>query len=129
MVIENYKKEELKLLYVDNKPEELEQFSTAFKGEYNVFCCQSVSDAFNILNEHGEIPVVIADQRMPDMKGFEFLERILLDHEDSVGIILTPQTDIKEMIEGCNETTECRYVIKPSDKREFCCVLRDSFNS
>jgi len=65
----------LKVLYVDDQKENLTVFRITFKKEYKVFVANNVEEAFEILNNN-DINVVLADHRMPDMTGIEFLAQV-----------------------------------------------------
>ncbi len=128
MTLEQYKKEDMKLLYIDDEPRNLELFSIAFKREYTIFSCPSAEEAFNILKEQGEFPVIITDQRMPDMQGIEFLKRIMLNHMDTIRIILTCHTDVEFLIEAINMAKVYRYVVKPWSKEELSLAIKGAFS-
>ena len=49
------------------------------------------------------VQVIITDQRMPEMTGTEFLEKILPDYPDVVKIILTGFTDIAAIQDGIKQ--------------------------
>jgi len=105
--------EKLKLLYIDDEPQNLELFTCAFKREYNVVCASSASNGIDILKEHNGFPVIIVDQRMPKMTGTEFIDEIKADFPDAVIIILTAYVDHDALIEAINAGRVYRYIIKP----------------
>lgn len=59
------------------------------------------------------IQLVITDQRIPDMNGIEFLEKVLRDYPDSMRMIMTGAGDKDAIIEAFNRGNVYRYVAKP----------------
>ncbi len=62
----------MNVLYIDDQKENLNVFRIAFRKRYNVFVTQSTTEGWAILADN-DIDVVIADHRMPEMTGIEFL--------------------------------------------------------
>ena len=59
-----------------------------------------------------DIAVIIADQKMPQMKGFDFLGQVRERNPDIVFIVLTAYADIDDMVETIR-TGLFSYVLKP----------------
>ncbi len=118
----------LKLLYIDDEPQNLKLFTYAFKREYNIFCAKCGAEAIDILKENGGIPVIITDQRMPNMTGMEFIEKINPDFPDAIVIILTAYIDGDLLIDAINSEKVYRYIVKPWDKDELRQTLKGAFN-
>jgi len=78
------------LLIVDDENDILRALSLTFAEEYNVFTATSGAQALEIL-EKEEIALIIADQRMPEMSGIDFLEvlRSYLRFSDLPVVLLT----------------------------------------
>jgi YesN/AraC family two-component response regulator len=110
------------LLYVDDEATNLRVFKSNFRKFYKVFTCTSPFEAIDLLKEE-DIQVIITDQRMPDMTGTEFLEKILPDYPDVVKIILTGFTDIEAIKDGINRCGIYKYITKPWNFDEMKAVL------
>ena len=121
-------KQELKILYVDDEEGNLRTFRLTFNREFTVFTCLSAQAAFEILEQQGEIPVIITDQRMPGMTGVEFLKRIIEEYPDSTRIILTAYTDSEALIEAINAGKAYRFIVKPWDVDELRQTLKGAFD-
>ncbi|MEQ8582732.1 MAG: response regulator [Marinoscillum sp.] len=100
------------LLYVDDEATNLRVFKSNFRKFFKVFTTTNPFEAIDILSEN-EIQVVVTDQRMPEMTGTEFLEKILPDHPDVIKIILTGFTDIEAIKDGINRCGIYKYITKP----------------
>jgi CheY-like chemotaxis protein len=67
--------------------------------------------------------VIISDQRMPEMKGTEFLSRTVPEFPDTVRIILTGFTDVEDLVEAINAGQVYKYITKPWDPDELKVVV------
>lgn len=109
----------LKILVVDDEPDNLDLLYRTFRRDFNVLKAESGVNALELLEQEGEVAVIISDQRMPEMKGTEFLSRTLPQFPDTVRIILTGFTDIEDLVEAINAGQVFKYITKPWDSREL----------
>ncbi|MFY0686826.1 MAG: response regulator [Cyclobacteriaceae bacterium] len=116
------KKKKYSVLYVDDEETNLRVFKSNFRRFYNIYTAASPLEAMDLLNEE-EIEMIITDQRMPEMTGTEFLEKILPDHPESIKIILTGFTDIEAIKDGINRCGIYKYITKPWNFDEMKAVL------
>jgi CheY-like chemotaxis protein len=122
MTIEKPKK--LKLLVVDDEPDNLDLLYRTFRRDFNVLKADSGINALEILAAEGEVAVIISDQRMPEMKGTEFLSKTVPQFPDTVRIILTGFTDIEDLVEAINAGQVYKYITKPWDPTELKAVVQ-----
>ncbi|WP_353932151.1 response regulator [Okeanomitos corallinicola TIOX110] len=109
----------MKILVVDDEPDNLDLLYRTFRRDFNVLKAESGVTALELLEEEGEVAVIISDQRMPEMKGTEFLSRTLPQFPDTVRIILTGFTDIEDLVEAINAGQVFKYITKPWDSGEL----------
>ena len=114
---------EFPVLIVDDEPDILSSFRLAFRHEFTVHCAEGGAAGLEIL-EKEPIAVVVANQRMPEMTGLEFLQKTMDSRPDLVRIILTGYTDIDTLGEAINSSRIYRYVTKPWDPKELQITLR-----
>jgi CheY-like chemotaxis protein len=112
-----------KLLVVDDEPDNLDLLYRTFRRQFNVFKAESGKDALEILEQEGEVAVIISDQRMPEMKGTEFLSRTVPEFPDTVRIILTGFTDVEDLVDAINSGQVYKYITKPWDPNELKTVV------
>lgn len=110
------------VLYVDDEPSNLKAFRATFKWDFNVFLAESGYEGLEILKQN-QIEVVIADQRMPEMTGFEFFKALIKDFPDPTRIILTGYSDMGVLIKAINECGIYQYLTKPWNENELKHVL------
>ncbi len=106
------------VLYVDDESQNLTSFRAAFRRQFKVYTAQSGQEGLEIL-KHNEIAVIITDQRMPEMTGVQFLEKVIPDFPDTVRMILTGFSDVEAIIRAINTGRVFRYVTKPWDENEL----------
>ena len=109
----------LKILIVDDEPDNLDLLYRTFYREYKVLRAESGPAALEILAREGEVAVIISDQRMPKMSGTEFLRLTAAQYPDVIRIILTGYTDVEDLVEAINAGKVFKYVTKPWDAEEL----------
>lgn len=122
------KKKKFSLLYVDDEATNLRVFKANFRKFFNVHTSTNPIEAIDILNQE-DIQVVVTDQRMPEMTGTQFLEKILPDHPDVIKIILTGFTDIEAIKDGINRCGIFKYITKPWNFDEMKGVLERAIDT
>jgi signal transduction histidine kinase len=120
--MENQDKPLYNLLYVDDEESNLRIFRSSFKRHYNIFTAASAEEGIKILAEQ-PIHLIITDQKMPEMTGVEFLERILPDYPEAIRIILTGYSDVEDIKRAINRCGIYRYLVKPWNKEEMILTL------
>jgi response regulator RpfG family c-di-GMP phosphodiesterase len=105
--------EKLKLMVVDDEPDNLELLYRTFQRDFQVFRANSARTALEILEQEGEMAVIISDQRMPEMNGTEFLSVTVDRFPDTMRILLTGYTDVEDLVEAINSGRVFKYITKP----------------
>jgi CheY-like chemotaxis protein len=113
-----------KLLVVDDEPDNLDLLYRTFRRDFNVLKADSGISALEVLATEGEVAVIISDQRMPEMKGTEFLSKTVPQFPDTIRIILTGFTDIEDLVEAINAGQVYKYITKPWDPTELKAVVQ-----
>jgi serine phosphatase RsbU (regulator of sigma subunit) len=103
------------ILVVDDEPANLQKLRRTFINRYPVVAAGSGVEALEVVRTRDDIAVVIADQRMPDMTGIEFLRQTLDLLPHAIRIVLTGYTDVDVLMEAINSCKVFRYVVKPWD--------------
>jgi CheY-like chemotaxis protein len=113
-----------KMLVVDDEPDNLDLLYRTFRRDFQVLKAESGVQALEVLQTEGEVAVIISDQRMPEMKGTEFLSRTVPEFPDTVRIILTGFTDVEDLVEAINSGQVYKYITKPWDPEELKAVVQ-----
>ncbi|NWG14193.1 MAG: SpoIIE family protein phosphatase [Acidobacteria bacterium] len=104
-----------KVLVVDDEVANLQKLRRTLIHRYPVLAATRGREALEIVRGDLSIAVIIADQRMPDMTGTEFLRETLEFLPHAVRIILTGFTDVDVLMEAINTCKVFRYIVKPWD--------------
>jgi len=118
-----------KLLVVDDEQDNLDLLYRTFRREFTVFRANGGVKALKILAQEGEMAAIISDQRMPEMKGTEFLKRTVSDFPDTIRIVLTGYTDITDLIEAINSGQVHKYITKPWEPEQLKLVISEATQS
>lgn len=108
----------INVLYVDDEENNLLAFKATFRLKYHVFIALSASEAMQILDTKS-IQIIITDQRMPQMTGVEFLEKVIEKHLDPMRILLTGYADMNAVIDAVNKGKIFHYLSKPWNVEEI----------
>ncbi|MEX0269877.1 SpoIIE family protein phosphatase [Leptolyngbyaceae cyanobacterium UHCC 1019] len=103
----------LKLMVVDDEPDNLALLYRTFRRDFEVVKAESAIAALKILDEQGEMAIIISDQRMPEMLGTEFLSKTVDRYPDTIRIVLTGYTDVEDLVEAINAGKVFKYITKP----------------
>jgi serine phosphatase RsbU (regulator of sigma subunit) len=106
------------ILYIDDEQDNLTVFYSAFRRNFKVYLANSAQEGMEIMKKQS-VNLVIADQRMPEMTGIEFLEKIKLEYPDSIRMVLTGFTDVEAIIQAINKGRVYRYITKPWSKDDL----------
>ena len=118
-----------KMLVVDDEPDNLDLLYRTFRRDFEVLRADSGVNALSLLSTSGEVAVIISDQRMPEMKGTEFLSKTVPQFPDTVRIILTGFTDVEDLVEAINSGQVYKYITKPWDPHELRSVVQRAAES
>jgi thioredoxin reductase (NADPH) len=93
-----------------------------YSNDYRVVSTSSAAEALEALAElkkkKKSLALLVADQRMPEMPGVEFLRKALKIFPEARRVLLTAYSDTDAAIEAINELQLDYYFIKPWDPPE-----------
>lgn len=102
-----------KILIVDDEPNVLAGYQRLLRRNFEICPVNSGANGLIALKQWGPFAVIIADYRMPEMSGLEFLCEARKRAPDTVRIMLTGQADMQVAIDAINEGSFFRFLIKP----------------
>jgi DNA-binding NtrC family response regulator len=113
------------ILIVDDEPEILYSLRGLLRKEFNVHAATSAYEGLQLLRRQ-PVHVVLADQRMPQTTGVEFLKQVRGVDPEAIRLLFTGYADIKAVIDAINQGNVYRYLTKPWDPDELQAVLRQA---
>ena len=103
----------LSLLIVDDDKNSVDALHEYFSDiGYSAYRAYNCNEAFNILGKD-KVHVVVTDQRMPNMKGTEFLTKLKEEMPELTRILLTGHSDFEFAVEAINQGIIHYYLTKP----------------
>lgn len=105
--------EKLKILYIDDEPDNLVGFKASFRLHYQIFTALNTEEATAILEDNPNIQVIFCDQRMPGKTGDVYFEELRVRFPLPVRILITAFADIDVVINAINGGHIFRYIRKP----------------
>ena len=81
-----------------------------------------------LVAEAYEIPLVISDHIMPDIKGDEVLHRIHKTSPQTLTIMLTGQANIEAVTNAVNHANLYRYIAKPWEKTDLVLTIKEALH-
>ncbi|MGY3214668.1 response regulator [Mucilaginibacter sp. HD30] len=108
----------ISVLYVDDEENNLFSFKAVFRVKYQVYTAISGDEALKILGEK-PIEIIITDQRMPNMTGVEFLEKVIEKFPDPMRLLLTGYADMNAVVDAVNKGKIFHYLSKPWNEEEL----------
>jgi len=115
-----------KVLVVDDDVRNLFAITTVFE-RYNidVITAESGKDAINLMNESNDIEMVLMDIMMPEMDGYETMQKIRREHKNNtLPIIAVTAKAMKGDRQKCIEAGASDYITKPLKMDQLLSMMR-----
>lgn len=116
----------ISIIYVDDEENNLISFKATFRIKYNVITAISAEEAMKVLASK-PVEIIITDQRMPNMTGVEFLEKVIEVYPDPMRILLTGYTDMSAVIDAVNKGKIYHYLTKPWNEEELDMTIQGAY--
>ncbi len=116
--MEEKEEKKMVILYVDDEENNLVSFKANFRLKYKVLTATGGDEALKVMRDN-LVHIIITDQRMPNMTGVEFLEKVIEEFPDPVRILLTGYADMTAVIDAVNKGKIFHYLTKPWNEEEL----------
>lgn len=116
------------ILIVDDEKDNLKALQRLLKKDFEVSIAESAFEALKLVQKNN-YPVILSDQRMPEMTGVEFFEKAKSLSPLSSRVLLTGYTDLDSVIDAINRGNVYRYISKPWDPEELKIILLQSYEA
>jgi len=114
-------------IILDSLKNELKSFLT---NDYTIEFAESGKEAIEIYNEllenNFDVPLIITDYIMPEMKGDELLMKMKLLNNNIYTIMLTGQATIQGVINSINNAGLYRYIAKPWETNDLILTINEA---
>jgi response regulator RpfG family c-di-GMP phosphodiesterase len=113
------------LLVVDDEPDVCDSVHDLLRREFKVLKARSGAEGMKLLTEN-EVHIIMTDQRMPQLSGVEFLNKIRLGHPQAVRMLFTGYADIDAIIAAINHGHIYKFLRKPWQPEELEEAVREA---
>ncbi|MFY9308308.1 MAG: HAMP domain-containing protein, partial [Bacteroidia bacterium] len=119
-----------KVLVVDDDVRNLFAITTVFERyNINVITAESGKEAINLMNESNDIEMVLMDIMMPEMDGYETIQKIRREHKNNaLPIIAVTAKAMKGDRQKCIEAGASDYITKPLKMDQLLSMMRMWFH-
>ena len=93
---------------------------------YQILCAGSAAEGFDLLAAH-RVQVIICGQRLPDISGTDFFQRVKEMYPETLRIVLSGCTDLASIVQAVNKGGIYRYYAKPWDNAVLQGAVREAF--
>lgn len=114
-----------RVLVVDDERDILDAVSDSLAGEFDVVTESNAARALELVSSDPDFAVIVSDQRMPRMQGFEFLNRVQ-DLCSATRLLMTGYSDIESVVQGVNQGRIYSYIAKPWNREKLAAIVRDA---
>ena len=115
------------LLLVDDEAGVLNSLKRLLRREgYRILTTTDPNEGLQMLAGN-DVQVIISDQRMPQMSGTEFLNRVKDLHPDTIRMVLSGYTDLQSITDAINKGAIWRFLTKPWDDEALRKLVREAF--
>lgn len=113
-------------LFLDDEENVLHALKRLFIQEesYQVFVTTSPDEALRLASTEA-FSVIVSDQRMPEMLGTIFLEKVKRISPNTIRVMLTGYADLQATTDAITRSKVSRYITKPWDNDELRNMLRN----
>ncbi|MEQ8799518.1 MAG: response regulator [Salinisphaeraceae bacterium] len=113
------------VLFVDDEPRILTSLRMLCRRRYDVRIAEGGEAALAVLREH-PVDVLVSDQRMPGMTGFELLREARSIQPGAMRLLLTGYADLNAIIGSINEGEIFRFISKPWVNDELLAIIDEA---
>ncbi|MCX7165410.1 MAG: EAL domain-containing protein [Rhodocyclales bacterium] len=115
------------LLLVDDEAGILNSLKRLLRREgYRILTTTDPNEGLQMLATN-DVQVIISDQRMPQMSGTEFLNRVKEMHPDTIRMVLSGYTDLQSITDAINKGAIWRFLTKPWEDEALRKLVREAF--
>lgn len=115
-----------KVLFVDDDADLLAGIQMGLSHQpYDVLTATSAEEGLRLLSAH-DIAFVVSDDRMPGMRGVDFLTEVARLHPNTMTMLLTGYGDLETAMRAINEGHVYRFMLKPCRVPELRQVVNDA---
>jgi two-component system response regulator HupR/HoxA len=113
------------VLIVDDEIRSLETLERILEDDFQILTATNVKDAEALLAKEW-VQIILCDQRMPDITGVEFLQKVRELWPNVIRMIISGYTDSEDIIRALNDAGIYQYITKPWQPDNLILTLKNA---
>tara|TARA_Y100001972_G_scaffold129250_1_gene195711 strand:- start:15287 stop:15655 length:369 start_codon:yes stop_codon:yes gene_type:complete len=118
----------LKILFVDDELVILKAMELVLGESHDIITAKKASEAFDILDQHQDIQVLVSDMKMPEWDGLELIRQVKKTRPEIKCYLLTGFEMNAEIAESIENGTVIRLIQKPIELNVLIDTIQGDFN-
>ncbi len=110
------------IMLVDDEVENINVLRQLLESNFQIITGINGREALQLIDnmvDPQQVQLIISDQRMPELTGIEFFEKIVDKMPETIRIILTGYSDTQVIIDSINKAKLYKFMTKPFDPVEL----------
>jgi len=116
------------ILIVDDDRNTREGVARELSANYETFIAPNGTEALNILNDRGDIDIILTDLMMPSMDGIELLEKVHTSFKNTSVILITGYSSIESAVDAMRKGAY-DYITKPIDLNKLEIIIKNALEN
>ncbi len=113
------------LLVVDDEPDVCDSVHDLLRRQFRVLKARSAAEGTKIMQTE-EVHLIMTDQRMPQITGVEFLNKVRIGNPQAIRMLFTGYADIDAIITAINQGHIYKFLRKPWQPEELEEAVREA---
>ncbi len=118
-----------KVLCVDDEEDILDSLTRTLRRRFEVLTTTNIKQAFQIMEEHKDIAVVISDHLIGPDKGVDFLVKSTRVLPLASRVLVSGQIDMKALEEAINSAQIHKFILKPWENDELLLQIVEAYKT
>ncbi|MEQ9220971.1 MAG: response regulator [Cyclobacteriaceae bacterium] len=118
----------LKILFVDDELVILKAMELVLGESHDIITAKKASEAFDILDQHQDIQVLVSDMKMPEWDGLELIRQVKKTRPEIKCYLLTGFEMNAEIAESIQNGMVIRLIQKPIELNVLIDTIQGDFN-
>ncbi|MBL7050111.1 MAG: sigma-54-dependent Fis family transcriptional regulator [Nitrospira sp.] len=116
------------ILVVDDDRAIRENLARYLSSDYTTYIAANGQEAFQQLNDHSDIEIILSDMMMPEMDGLELLDKVQAEYKDTIVIFITGFSTIESAVDAMRKGAY-DYLTKPIDLNKLEITIKNALEN
>jgi len=118
----------LKILFIDDELVILKALELVLGEAHDIITARKASEAFELLDQHEDIQVLVSDMKMPEWDGLQLIKHVKKGRPEIICYLLTGFEMNAEIAESIEDGTVMRLIQKPVELNVLIDTIQNDLN-